>query len=154
MLRFTTFFVAALLAQTTVAYACSHEVSKNASPARDEESPVFVAKTLSAHSYVDPTLGVVMTEYNVATVECLSGACEPTATVVMLGGEVGDLVTRVAGDSEKSPSKGALIVVKSSRRAGGETISRRVAARQFTADIRERLMASTYGVEIASGFDR
>lgn len=117
MLRFTT-TACLLLLGNTVANACKMETKTHTS-----EAPVFAARIQSAHSYVDPALGLVMTEYTVATVECLSGECAPTATVVMIGGEVGDLVTRVAAKS--TPKKGSVLVFRE-HRVGNTVMARPV----------------------------
>lgn len=97
MLRFAAITFLASIVAVNAAFACDRMQVQAARDEHADDAPIFLGRAVSAHSYVDPRLGVVMTEYSVATVECVVGECAPFTTVVMLGGEVGDLVTRVAG---------------------------------------------------------
>jgi hypothetical protein len=66
----------------------------------EETDGLVLGRAVKGHSFVDPKLGLVMTEYTVETVACLGNTCEPQGRFVVLGGEVNGLVTRVAGEPE------------------------------------------------------
>jgi hypothetical protein len=127
------------LATARPAAACSREVL---GASRDEESaPIFIGRPSGAHSFVDPALGLVMTEYTVQTVECLRGACAPTATVLVIGGEVGDLVTRVAGRHMPVPNEGELIVLRGDF-AAERSVARPLAPESLSITLRESISRS------------
>jgi hypothetical protein len=85
----------------TVAEASSHKTGAAIKMISAEETEGLVlGRAIKGHSFVDPKLGLVMTEYTVETVACLGTTCEPQGRFVMLGGEVNGLVTRVAGEPE------------------------------------------------------
>jgi hypothetical protein len=126
--------------------ARSADACSQASARVEDDAPLFLARASSAHSYVDPKLGVVMTEYTAVTVECLTDECPPTTTVVVVGGEVGDLVTRVAGVSYGVPSTNQLFVFRSGKLGRAHPFD----ARRLTPSLRSRLDRSPHVAKIAS----
>lgn len=137
-----------LLALSWFAAARSADACSQASTLVGDDAPLFLARASSAHSYVDPTLGVVMTEYTAVTVECLTDECPPATTVVVVGGEVGDLVTRVAGVTHAVPSSNQLFVF----RAGKHGRAHPFDARRLTQSLRGRLDRSPNVAKIAAHY--
>jgi Matrixin len=89
----------ALALVTVLAMPLLCEASSHVRGTKADMDSLIVGRASKGHSYVDPALGLVVTEYTIETVACLGGKCEPQGRFITLGGEVNGLVTRVAGIS-------------------------------------------------------
>jgi len=97
--------MAAVVLVTAMASTQASATSRVAAAMKPSDTDsLVVGRASKGHSYVDPALGLVVTEYTVDTVACLGAKCEPQGRFVMLGGEVNGLVTRVAGETAHDDS--------------------------------------------------
>jgi hypothetical protein len=94
-----------------------------------------------------------MTEYTVSTVECLSGECAPLATVLVIGGAVGDLVTRVSTGRTGIPAKDELFVFRAGVK-GNLAAARPVAPEALSISVRESLGKSAFRDQLGAVYQR
>ncbi len=97
----------AFVALPALASSASHE---SLVQQMDRSDAVFVARAVGKRSYFDVALGFIVTEHTLALEQCVRGNCSERMTFRTLGGEVGDLITRVAGEVEPTPGVAALFV--------------------------------------------
>ncbi len=83
---------------------------------------VFVGRAVQRRSYFDIRLGLIVTEHTLTVDQCVRGTCGERVVFRTLGGEVGDVVTRVSGEAEPDPHESTLFVASKRTLFGGTTV--------------------------------